>query len=430
MTGNLTNYIYSTENQLVRVEMYESSFMFKEVDYIYDALGRRIEKKVQDHTAPNDKMKSFTRRYAYDGTEIIVEFNESNEPLTYYTHSSLRLDDVLSVDVTAKGVTEKIAQVQGSYHYLKDALGSITSVSSSSGNVIQGYHYTSYGKLTKVSDYMGSDVTASPILSTPFTFTGREKDTETGMYYLRARYYDPENGRFISGDLISGGTGVPRTQNKYIFGINNPLSFGDPTGLFADPFTAMLFIQEVFTAAVNVTAFFGNGPSQKFAQMILVAGAAALVGATVGALFEAKWVAGLAGGGAGGVTGGVGFEALDLGTFKQGFAFGFSIGFKAGYAAGGVKSKFMRLVDKTLYFRANDPYFCNLFLLLQVRTILSKAVTDDAPKDSDWRVDIEGTSPSTGQPVYGDDCIINSCGGYMYEGEASCKSISGGLDYV
>jgi RHS repeat-associated protein len=241
MTGNLTNYIYSTENQLVRVEMYESSFMFKEVDYIYDALGRRIEKKVQDHTAPNDKMKSFTRRYAYDGQEITVEFNESNERLAYYTHSTLRTDDVLSVDVTAKGVTEKVAQVQGSYHYLKDALGSITSVSNSSGNVVQNYHYTSYGKLTKISDFTGSDVTSSPILNTSYTYTNREYDSESGLYYYRARMYDAESGRFMQVDPFEGKKVLPYSVvGKYNYVLNNPNKYLDPNGKFI--VTALIII--------------------------------------------------------------------------------------------------------------------------------------------------------------------------------------------
>jgi RHS repeat-associated protein len=337
MTGNLTNYIYSTENQLVRVEMYESSFMFKEVDYIYDALGRRIEKKVQDHTAPNDKMKSFTRRYAYDGQEIIVEFNESNERLAYYTHSTLRTDDVLSVDVTAKGVTEKVAQVQGSYHYLKDALGSITSVSNSSGQVVQSYKYSSFGKKLATVNFAGDDVSSNPILNTSYSFTGREYDTATGLMYFRMRYYDASSGRFIQQDPLSGTMANTITQNRYIYAGNSPRVNADPNGTFF--FSSFMYylmssmeVQYYLQAANTYNAAFGKGELQKFSQMIIVASVSAFAGSsTASATASTLGTPGsiLAGTTVAGVAGGAGFEAFDLGTFRQGFRFGAIMGFQA-----------------------------------------------------------------------------------------------------
>lgn len=57
-----------------------------------------------------------------------------------------------------------------------------------------------------------------------FRFTGEQRDTESGMYYLRARYYDPMIGRFLSQDPIPGG-------NLYAYVGNNPVNFVDPTGL-------------------------------------------------------------------------------------------------------------------------------------------------------------------------------------------------------
>jgi RHS repeat-associated protein len=60
-----------------------------------------------------------------------------------------------------------------------------------------------------------------------FRYTGRELDSETGLYYYRARYYDPYIGRFLSEDPI----GVRDGSNKYLYARNNPAGFTDPFGL-------------------------------------------------------------------------------------------------------------------------------------------------------------------------------------------------------
>ncbi|MBL7663524.1 MAG: hypothetical protein JNM93_00210 [Bacteriovoracaceae bacterium] len=220
-TGNFTNYTYSSENQLIKIEEFELNNLIKEIDYTYDAIGRRVEKKVNG---------SFTRRYAYDGQEIIAEYNENNQILAKYTHSSLRTDDVLSVDVTNDGVSNGIATQSGSYNYLKDSLGSIVSIQRGSA-LVQSYTYSSYGKLLKISDNLGNDITANPVLNTSYSYTNREYDEESGLYYYRARYYNAETGRFLQQDPHPGLTDVPLTLiNSFIYVLNNPVLNTDPKG--------------------------------------------------------------------------------------------------------------------------------------------------------------------------------------------------------
>ncbi|NIN67647.1 MAG: hypothetical protein GTO63_23685, partial [Anaerolineae bacterium] len=62
-------------------------------------------------------------------------------------------------------------------------------------------------------------------------FTGEQRDWETGLYYLRARYYDPEIGRFLAQDPLRGSQLHPQTQNRYPYVGNNPTNWLDPTGL-------------------------------------------------------------------------------------------------------------------------------------------------------------------------------------------------------
>ncbi len=62
-------------------------------------------------------------------------------------------------------------------------------------------------------------------------FTGREWDPETGLYYYRARYYDPKIGRFISEDPLPLRARKPRELDAYAYVANNPVNYSDPTGL-------------------------------------------------------------------------------------------------------------------------------------------------------------------------------------------------------
>ena len=101
-------------------------------------------------------------------------------------------------------------------YYQADGLGSITSLSSSSGSIVNTYIYDSFGNLNSST---GSVVN-------PFRFTARESDSETGLYFYRARYYDPSTGRFLSEDPIGFDGGV----NWYAYTNNEPVLFLDPYG--------------------------------------------------------------------------------------------------------------------------------------------------------------------------------------------------------
>ena len=102
-------------------------------------------------------------------------------------------------------------------YYEQDGLGSVTSLSSAAGTLAQTYTFESFGKTTASS---GS-------LTNPFQFTTRELDTESSLYFMRARYYDPAAGRFISEDPIAFKGGI----NFYRYAHNGPIDNSDPTGL-------------------------------------------------------------------------------------------------------------------------------------------------------------------------------------------------------
>ncbi|MBI1911044.1 MAG: RHS repeat-associated core domain-containing protein [Deltaproteobacteria bacterium] len=103
------------------------------------------------------------------------------------------------------------------YYYHADGLGSITSITDANQAAVNRYAYDSFGALKK-----------SETIRNAYTYTGREYDIETGLYFYRARYYDPEAGRFVSKDPIGFAGG---DVNVYGYVGNNPANWMDPLGL-------------------------------------------------------------------------------------------------------------------------------------------------------------------------------------------------------
>ncbi len=230
MNGTTVNYIYSSENQLIEVQFIENYLAVKNVYYRYDALGRRAQRTVIHASNPNSPV---SRAWVYDGNEILAEHDGELNHLATYTHSTLRTDNTLSVRVTSAGASAGIAYASGSYQYLMDALGTVVAVVDNSGNLVQRYVYSVFGKILSIKDASSNEITTTALLKTAYSFTNREWDEDSGLYYYRARYYDPHSGRFLTEDPHPGKQSNPQTAfNKYIYSGNNPTNFIDPDGKF------------------------------------------------------------------------------------------------------------------------------------------------------------------------------------------------------
>jgi RHS repeat-associated protein len=191
-TNGTTNYAWDYENRLAQVTLPGSGGT---ATFKYDTFGRRIYKS----------SSAGTSIFAYDGDNLGEEMNASGAVVARYTQGQ-NIDEPLAM--SRSGVIS---------YYEADGLGSVTSMTSGSGALAQTYTFDSFGKLTNSA---GS-------LTNPFQYTAREFDSETGLYYYRARYYDDMSGRLLSEDPIRFDAGI----NFYAYVSNNPLNLNDPRGL-------------------------------------------------------------------------------------------------------------------------------------------------------------------------------------------------------
>lgn len=110
---------------------------------------------------------------------------------------------------------------KGGYYYYNNH-GDVTKIVDTAGTVLNQYEYDVWGNIDAS--------TLKEDMSNPFTYTGEMYDKETGYYYLRARYYDPTVGRFITEDTYKGQVDNPLSLNRYTYVQNNPVVYTDPSG--------------------------------------------------------------------------------------------------------------------------------------------------------------------------------------------------------
>ena len=157
------------------------------------------------------KAKGETTHYVFEGTEPIFEKRISTGKMKSFVYALgkhlARVDGAIG-DTQAK-----------KYWYVTDHLGSIRAVTDKDGKKVWSADYLAFGtQYGKDSDTDFEEL---------HSFTGKEYDPDTGLYYYNARWYDSELGRFISEDPA----GDPNNPNLYSYTGNNPLRFIDPAGL-------------------------------------------------------------------------------------------------------------------------------------------------------------------------------------------------------
>ena len=211
----------------------------KQTVYTYDANGNQITKTADGKTETN----------TYDGLNQLIGFTDGETTASYtYGISGLRDSKTVNgvttthiwsgsqivVDYTAhytstvyiRGTSLAAAfdWDEGSKgdnrFYIQNAHGDVVNLTNTDGEVTKKYTYDAFGVEKNIVD---SDTNA-------FRYCGEYYDKETATVYLRARYYNPTTGRFISRDSYLGRRSDPLSLNLYTYCRNNPLRYIDPSG--------------------------------------------------------------------------------------------------------------------------------------------------------------------------------------------------------
>ena len=122
------------------------------------------------------------------------------------------------IDEVVNGYQFDANNIWTNYTFHHDALQSVIGLTGHDGGILQAIGYNAFGD---------KQWTTGVVNKNRLNFTGRKEDTDSGLMYYRARYYDPLIGRFITEDPKGFGAGV----NFYAYVQNNPINANDPTGL-------------------------------------------------------------------------------------------------------------------------------------------------------------------------------------------------------
>jgi len=213
--GNRQIYAYGTGN------------VSRTYELKHDVMNRLTEFK-------DENGETTTYTYYPNGLRATKQQNGSISDTTKYIYLNGHVIEELTQDgkVKARNVwgnmliwrKDYTSNLEGTYYYNNH--GDVVKIKGSDGRVLNTYDYDIWGNLLagKVKEEM----------SNPFTYAGEMYDKESGFYYLRARYYDPGVGRFISEDTYKGQVDNPLSLNRYTYVHNNPLKYVDPTGNAAE----------------------------------------------------------------------------------------------------------------------------------------------------------------------------------------------------
>ncbi|QGU96846.1 DNRLRE domain-containing protein [Clostridium bovifaecis] len=281
--GKVITYYYDGLNQLIRED---NKVLNKTITYSYDAGGNILSKTEYPHTIGTLGDPTSTISYDYEDTnwkDKLTSYNEKDitydaigNPLTYdgYTFTweqgrqlaTMKSNDYdisfkynvdgIRTEKTVNGVTTKYHLVGDKvtfedngvdkiyytydssdnlvsmnlngveYYYIRNAQGDIIGLYDKDGTQVVSYVYDSWGKLISTTETLASTVGAK----NPYRYRGYRYDSETGLYYLQSRYYNPEWGRFINADGIAGQIGELLGHNVFNYCKNDPVNLQDPSG--------------------------------------------------------------------------------------------------------------------------------------------------------------------------------------------------------
>ncbi|WP_207650522.1 RHS repeat-associated core domain-containing protein, partial [Desulforamulus aeronauticus] len=236
--GQTTNYTYDALNRLTGIQRPNG----EQISYQYDSRGNRILTSANDKSLDGfipgdfsynnwDELATFTTggktySYSYDPEGLRNKKVTPSGTTRYHYDNEGRViaetnDSGVVTAQTIWGHNALARKINGNcYYYLYNGHGDVTQVMDQNGNIVNNYAYDEWGNI----------LTKQEQVSNPLKYAGEYYDEESGLYYLRSRYYDPTIGRFISRDSYEGEITNPLSLNLYTYVENDPLSYVDPSG--------------------------------------------------------------------------------------------------------------------------------------------------------------------------------------------------------
>ena len=234
-------YEYTAENRLAVVKqggtvlmaaMYDgdNNRVF-ELDNTYkweDCYGDEVlipaNQRTEDGNSPKEQLASLVKggsnAKGYTLTEYINDINRENTEVLAEYGADEKVRQAYTYGESGIGERVSVDKSEENSYYLYDGRNSVTGILTENANLTNSYQYDPYGNLTSGTadgvNYYG--------------YNGESTNVKTGLQYLRARYYDAENGTFTTEDSDLGTTENPLTRNRYDYTTNNPLNYSDPTG--------------------------------------------------------------------------------------------------------------------------------------------------------------------------------------------------------
>ena len=230
LNGAMGDYTYDCRNRLIETKAADGTV----TAYTYDAENTRLTEETENtrHTFVTDKETTYS--------QLLTETISEKHLLTYketatitYTYGNGLISD--SRKEAKDSDTEKRY-----YHY--NHIGSTTAITDADGDLVYRIAYGTYGELTGIYDTDGDPVEDKTAVirseNLRFLYNGRYgvETGANGLYYMRARYYNPQIKRFINRDIIDGSITDSQSLNKYSYVQGNPISLVDPFGLCAQDY--------------------------------------------------------------------------------------------------------------------------------------------------------------------------------------------------